>query len=216
MNDSIALACPFYPWSRTTERTEEIFKIMVPSLNRLEKWERIELALLHMGDRDIWCKNRKHDVNEFKQRLDREWRGRLTFITSNGCIHPGPPEQLWMSKAKNEIIRYMLSDRFMAIGIDITLPPDFVGLYDKRVGTGSAWIITPAHVDKDFNFLSWRTVANGMIGMTRKDYFSVGGCDESMIRSQYDNDFAKKVALSPAIGIIKEKVEGVYHVAHPR
>ncbi len=143
------------------------------------------------------------------------WDGNLLINLSWNCIHPGPPEKLWLSKAQNEMLRYIRTDKFLTIGIDIEVPRDIVSRFNKRVGPGSVWIITMAHVDKDRGFKSWRDQANGMIGMTKQDYFDLGGCDESMVRTGYDNHFANMISRSK-LKVIREKVKGVNHVEHPR
>lgn len=212
----ISICCPFYPWTRIEDRTEELFEVLIPSLNRVDQSDQVELVILHLGNRDIWGKGRKHDIGEFTIRLESKLKIKFMLNRSWNCIHPGPPEKLWLSKAQNETIKYISSDRFLCIGIDIEVPPNIVDLFNSRVRSGLVWIVTMAHVDRDRNFINWRDQANGMIGMLKTDYFDLGGCDESMIRTKYDNHFSKMASRSGKLKIIKERIEGVNHVQHPR
>ncbi len=212
----ISICCPFYPWTRLQDRTDELFEVLIPSLNRIEKKDQVELVILHMGNRDIWGFNRKHSISDFRDRVADAWDGNLLINLSWNCIHPGPPLLLWLSKAQNEMIRYITNDRFLTIGIDIEVPPNIVDLYNDWVKPGVVWVVIMAHVDRDRNFINWRDRANGMIGMMRQDYFDLGGCDESYIRTKYDNHFAKRISRSENYRFIREKVKGVNHVQHPR
>ena len=74
----ISICCPFYPWTRIKDRTEEIFEVLIPSLNRVEQKDQIELVILHLGNRDIWGRgNRMHDIADFKDRIGDAWDGKI-------------------------------------------------------------------------------------------------------------------------------------------
>ena len=57
----ISFCVPFYPWYRSFSREEEIFNVLIPSLNDSEGVEDFELCIADGGREDIWDWGRVHD-----------------------------------------------------------------------------------------------------------------------------------------------------------
>jgi hypothetical protein len=212
----ISVCVLFYPWQRGYDRTREVTEVLMPTLRACKKKEELELCILHMGCKDIYGMNRKHDPEKLLFDIKKYWKNnKLIFeVVEDEFIHPGPPENLWLSKAVNAVIMQSSSDRFLMTGIDITLPVYLVDIFNSIVEPKTMWILITKHVDAvNREFLSWRSNANGMIGMMKEDYIESGMSDESHVRDKYDNLFIRK-ARNTGIKLVKERRDDVMHIRH--
>jgi hypothetical protein len=70
----ISVCVLFYPWQRGYDRTREVTEVLMPTLRACKKKEELELCILHMGCKDIYGMNRKHDPEKLLFDIKKYWK----------------------------------------------------------------------------------------------------------------------------------------------
>ena len=218
----ISVCVGFYPWYREHDRTEDIFKALVDSIDKNPRKDEITLSIVNGGVRDIWGYNREHDEKTFHKRLKDILGDKLVYTYSGDFItkiHP-MSERFWFSKAIKVAVDKALSYKLFLSGIDIALPPDFVDLYDKYVSSKKVWVPFSYNVLCDIereiqNIVGccWHT-ARGIVGILKKDYDAIGGYNIDYVKDNSDSNFFNRMKAAN-YDIKMEKTNGLFHIAHP-
>jgi len=213
----ISVCTVFYPWTKEIERTEELFDALIPSIQRCEENNRIELSIVDTGTRDIFNRRRKHDWINFKERILKE------LPTAKYQIADCLVGQKWhMSKALMIAAAQAKGELFFFSGIDLILPKGFVHMMDLFVGKGEVWVplcynLLPGQEwtipEKPEEMNGWR-VAKGIMGIRREDFYSVGGYPVEKIGFRVGIDNALLQKCSKKYKVNSVKCEGLFHLHH--
>lgn len=214
----ITVCTVFYPWTQAVERQKELFEALVPSIQRCKDSGRIELSIIDTGTRDIYNRKRKHNAKDLERRLKEELPNVVYSLEDcfddNGTWH--------LSKALHLAARQASHDRFFFVGIDIILPKGFCFLMDMFVSNGQVWVplcynLLPGQKweipkqPKKFN--GWR-IAQGILGITREDFYRVGGYPIGKVGFRVGIDKALLVKCRNNYKLNSHRQEGLFHLHH--
>jgi hypothetical protein len=111
-------------------------------------------------------------------------------------------------------------DKIFITGIDIYLPVDFIGRYNDRVKSGTAWVPkayavpfgAPRKKATGIPGFGWYG-ARGIVGILKYDYRRIGGYPwkEKIMRSS-DSIFYNRVRGN--LNIVEGAEEGFFHIGH--
>jgi hypothetical protein len=226
MERYISICTPFYPWHKGFDRTEELFDVLIPSLNKSHP-ENFELVILDCGCEDVYNLNREKERNiiEFNKRLKKEFKGKLVYIFNDQCISPITHKEhgfskrgyFWMANAVNLSIKNSTSDYIFIMNIDIEISNNFYEEYFKNVSLGKVWFPKCYHIKKTDKKVNengvWR-LERGLVGITKADYWSIGGTDsENYIKDRHDSDLYERCIKT--FNIKEEKLLNFFHIDHP-
>lgn len=217
----ISICVPFYPWYREYDRTEEIFDVLIASMNRCKRKGELELSIVDGGTEDIWGRQRRHISSVFLGNLFKSWDGKLKYSYDKEVIYrrSGNRRSFWVSKAVDKSVKQSSYDMVLTVGIDIEIPVDFVDIYESWVSPGNVFVFRCWHIRRDMpreqmpNLGGWRS-ARGIIGAMKSDYFQVGGQDlPGFVKDKADTDLYLR--LKKAFNLKEIYPKGMFHVDHP-
>ena len=218
----ISLCVPFYPWYRAFCRREEIFDVLIPSLNAMDGGEELELCVSDGGSEDVWKMHRKHDSFNFMYRIKNAFKGKVQFDSSYQ-ISVTKHVRWWLAKSISKAVEISTGSHLFIIGMDYWLPQDFIYRYHANVSEGSAWVVFPAGLKavedqarfwKDAIPKQWHT-AKGIVGITKKDYDKIGGYNyEQYVKDHSDSNFYHRMH-SGGLAVTEKREIGFFHINHP-
>ena len=219
-NKYISFCVPYYPWYREYDRSEELFKVLIPSMIKAGP-ENFELSICDAGIVNVWedYPARPYPINDIYARLKREWPGRLVYTATDRAITPKGHERegrFWVAHAVNHAVWQSTSDYIFIQNIDIEIPEDFAEQYFAIVRENNFWVAKCYNIRRNFPRVhqngGWRK-ARGLVGMLRKTYNDVGGTDEKFIKDRHDSDLYER--LIKRYDCIETCCEGLFHIDHP-
>ena len=221
----ISVCVPFYPWYYDFDRTEELFRVMIPSM-RAAGPENFELSICDAGIVDKYGNRAEtRSVGALAARLRKEWPGELVYTCTDRAFTPPHheyPSRVWISAAVNMSV-YQSNHPFLFLNnIDIEIPKNFVQGYFANVKDGSPWFPKCYNIRGDMPRVhedgGWRH-GTGLVGITRSDYLRVGGNDETYIKNRHDSDlFNRCSAMFAEPGALERNrplLNGLFHIDHP-
>jgi hypothetical protein len=216
----VSMCVPFYPWYRDYDRSEEIFDVLIPSLNAMDEKERIEISIVDAGVRDVWGKKRRHDVSRFYERLCEAWGGALVYTVTSLGITPrghGAPGRIWISRLVDESVHQASSDWLFLTNIDIHHPKNLLLRYEEHVARGRIWAPVTYHIHRlmprENDRGGWRNCGKGILGVHRADYRAVGGQDTGYVKDRHDADLWDR--LRGRYAWSRGELPGLFHIDHP-
>jgi hypothetical protein len=232
----ISFCVPFYPWYREYERTQEVFDVLIAGLNNVDGVEDFELCLVNAAVVDVWNYSPRNparfvsrDFNSyrFKHNICKKFKGNVRYLRDENSISwesdkdSGKP-RFWVSKAIDTAVGMASNDYIVISGIDLYFMNGFQTEYFERVKEGSAWVIfsTKSQRVKDIKLYESNELkrsyytAKGIVGITKKDYYDLGGLDCSFIKDRVDSNFYERLEKSN-LKLNVEYVDSVYHISHP-
>lgn len=221
----ISVCVQFYPWYREFDRTEELFRVMIPSMIRAGA-ENFELSISDAGIDDIWGFNRRRDIWAFRERLRSEWKGDLVYSCTDRAITPPRHKhsrRFWVSAGVNIAVRQSTCEYLWLNNIDIEIPENFYTVYMENVGPGRPWFPKCYNIRADMPRVSegggWRQ-GTGLCGIVRADFDVVGGNDEGYIKDRHDSDFFNRCmtrwcTTAESGERSRPLLKGLFHIDHP-
>jgi LmbE family N-acetylglucosaminyl deacetylase len=220
MNKYISFCVPYYPWYREWDRSEELFKVLIPSMVKAGP-NNFELSICDAGIVNVWqeYKTRPYPINDVYARLKREWPGRLVYTATDRAVTSAAsdrPNRFWVAHAVNHAVWQSTSDYIFIQNIDIEIPTNFSEKYFEYVKENTFWVAKCYNIRRNFPRKhengGWRS-ARGLVGMMKKTYYDVGGTDEKFIKDRHDSDLYAR--LFKKYTCIEDKCEGLFHIDHP-
>jgi hypothetical protein len=218
----ISICTPFYPYYRQYDRSNELFDYFIPALNRAD-YSQMELVLCDCGICDIWSEYHRPpraSIQDFWNRLRGLYKGKLNYCLTNQGLTPDEhraPWRFWMANAVNMSIKNSSHDEIFIMNIDIEVPSNFVEKYHENVKPGQVWFPKCYHIKRTDPRVEqnggWRA-ARGLVGITKKDYWDVGGTDHvTYVKDRHDSDLYKRVVSK--YNIVEGNLKDFYHIDHP-
>jgi len=221
----ISVCVPFYPWYYGFDRTEELFRVMLPTLIRAGA-KNFELSICDAGIRDIYGDRAvTRSVAGLAKRIRDAWPGELVYTCSDRAMTPPHhryPHRVWISAAVNVSVAQSSCEYLWLHNIDIEIPADFVKTYFENVAHRRPWFPKCYNIRDDMPRThengGWRQ-GTGLCGITREDYNAVGRNDEGYIKNRHDSDLFNRCMTMFYFVDIPEKtrmlLEGMFHIDHP-
>lgn len=219
----ISICTVFYPWWRKYDRTDEIFDVLIKSMNNCVDKDKLELSIVDGGVEDVWDdkRNRKHDPVKFLERICKHWHGNLKYSLDSEVIHRRPMNKrsFWVARAIDRSVQQSSSDRILTVGIDIELPQNFVEVYNNWVAPGKVLVFHCWHLRRDMPREHMKGMGNwrgtfGITGCMKEDYISIGGAEGTgKIKDRADS--LRYLRLKDKFDLKHIKAEGTFHIDHP-
>lgn len=224
----ISFCCGFYPWWREVDRTQEVFDVLIAGLNQMYGVEETELCLVNGAVLDVWRPEPKHHPREFnsylfKEKVCKSFKGKVRYLLDEEVIYSDDGKhRFWVSKAFQKAIDISTNDYIQLAGIDCYFGRDFMSEYFERVTENSVWVImsTSARHVVDIPYYETEQLkryyytAKGIVGITKKNFYKLGGYDCRYIKDRVDSMFYEAIKKSD-LTTFEEHVNSVYHVRHP-
>lgn len=219
----ISVCTMFYPWYREYDRTEEIFDALISSMTKCDRKEELELSVVDAGVTDVWklkSPKRYHNNQAFYERVKKEWGGQLIYrYTSKGIHWKDDVPRFWAARAIELAVLQSRSDRILTIGMDTTVPKNFVDFYYQNVDYGKVFTLIPWQLRRDMSRTNREGYGNwyGAKGITccmKNDYIKAGGTDyHTHIKDRADS--TRYLRLKKMFDLKDVKLPGVLHIDHP-
>ena len=219
----ISFCVPFYPWYRSFSREEEIFNVLIPSLNDSEGVEDFELCIADGGREDIWDWGRVHDSSEFKARITCAFKGEVKFTDVDQISVRGKYRRWGLAKSINLAVELSTRSRLFIVGIDVCIPKDFSTRYQSNVGIGKSWVVIAAGLKRVADIpefyrggipARWNP-AKGIVGIMREDFYSIGGYHaDRFIKDHSDSNFYNRM-VEHGFEMKEGREPGFFHINHP-
>jgi hypothetical protein len=191
----------------------------------------LELVVIDAGVEDLWVQNSKrlgfkegriHESGKFKAALVANFNGHIRYRLAPECIKRSESGKraFWLSRAIAMGISAAKYDKVFIAGVDIYLPVDFIGRYNKNVKPGTAWVVKVYAVPKGAPLkqvvgipgFGWYG-ARGVVGILKEDYRKVGGYPwEARVMRSADSVFYNKIRGSLKLNEGPE--QGFFHIGH--
>jgi hypothetical protein len=217
----ISICTIFYPWWRSFDRTEEIFDVLIDSMNKCKDKDLLELSVIDGGVFDIWGKERKHNAAKFEQRLSNEWKGKLKYSLDKSVIHYRSNERkaFWVARAIDLAVKQASYEKVLTIGIDCEMPHNIIEVINNWVDYGKVLVFNCFHIRRDFprihepHYGGWRS-ARGITAVMKQDYLAIGGAEDTgMIKDRADS--LRYLKLKEVYDLKEIREPGMFHVDHP-
>jgi hypothetical protein len=233
----ISFCTVFYPWYRNYDRTEEIFDVLINSLNQMKGVRETELSIVNAGVLDVWnwdlrfkrptSHRREFNSYKFKERICKSFKGKVKYLLDEDSINwdeYGVP-RFWVAKGLQTSVNISTNEYLLITGIDCYFSENFIEEYFSKVNDNQAWVILSTACKKVEDIKNYfesnqneiirrHYTAKGIIGITKSNFYKLGGFNINRIKDKVDSDFYRSLKRSD-INVREEPVNSVYHVWHP-
>jgi hypothetical protein len=152
------------------------------------------------------------DVQDLKTEIEMVWKGRLVFHSEDRVFT--------RAYTFSQAVCQSEGSKVFICDADMTLPFDFVELYNKFVNKKTVWfpicfsLFSGKKREIEFGNGWWRGEGHGIIGILKVNYESLGGFDLGFSNwGGEDDDFFVRAHVN--FKVIRKKCIGLFHNWHP-
>lgn len=184
-------------------RSFSLINFLIPSMNKCEDSSRLALSVYDCGSTDI---------EDLRSKIEKLWKGTLIFRCEK--------RRFSRSYAFNQAIYQAPSNKVFRCDADMSLPHNFVKLFDRYVTEYSVWfpICFSLYKNKPLEIKEgngwWRGEGHGMVGIWKENFELLGGFNEKFKQwGQEDDDLFVRAHLH--FKVFRDKCYGLFHHWHP-
>lgn len=184
-------------------RTPNLLNCLVASMNECVHNDHLALSVYDCNSTD---------VSDLKSEIEKAWKGRLVFCCED--------RKFSKTYAVNKAVFQSDTNKIFVCDTDMTLPSEFVELYNKFVRKNTVWfpICFSLLNGKERRIAVgngwWRGEGFGMVGILKDNYKFMGGLDLRFDKwGREDDDFFVRAHVY--FKVIRRKCPGLFHNWHP-
>ena len=178
-------------------RSDNLLRFVLPSLNACRHQELIELSIFDCGS---------NDHTDLLQAIKDQWRGDLVYTMEAGSFA--------RSYAFNQAVKQSSKTLVLVCDADMSLPTDVLEKVNRYSSAYSAWFPHVWYTNEDGSG-RYYTESTGMMASFKSDFLRVGGYDESIKEWGKEDWFLFFAFYHQGLGCVRSNEPDFVHHYHP-